>query len=182
MAATVRSLLLVKSLATSEDVNGRQRIVHVNDNRFTGFAIHCLVLGAVFLPDLLKKIPLPVIFGLFLYMGVSSMAGNTMFERTQIIGIWESHNYPSDSYIHKVPRSDIVKFTMIQLFCLALLFVVKSTAIGISFPIFIALLPLVRLGISKCGVMKEEYCELLDPEELPEEGDVGDVSEGFGAA
>ena len=43
VAATVRSLLMVKSLATSEDIGGKSRIVHVNDNRFTGFAIHCLV-------------------------------------------------------------------------------------------------------------------------------------------
>ena len=66
VAATVRSLLLCKSLATTANVNGKDRIVHVNDNRFTGFAIHCLLLGAVFLPNLLKKIPIPVIFGLFL--------------------------------------------------------------------------------------------------------------------
>ena len=182
VAATVRSLLLVKSLATTEDVNGRVRIMHVNDNRVVGFAIHCLVLGAVFVPELLKKIPLPVIFGLFLYMGVSSMAGNTMFERTQLLAIWEAHNYPSDSYIRKVPRSSIVKFTLIQLFCLAGLYIVKSTAIGISFPIFIGLLPLTRRAISKWGIVEEKFCELLDPEELPEEETVGDVSEQLGAA
>ena len=45
---------------------------------WTGFAIHCLVLGAVFMPGLLKKIPMPVIFGLFLYMGIASMSGNTL--------------------------------------------------------------------------------------------------------
>ena len=30
---------------------------------------------------------MPVIFGLFLYMGISSMTGNTMFERAQVINI-----------------------------------------------------------------------------------------------
>eukprot|EP01046_Picozoa_sp_COSAG06_P041098 COSAG06_NODE_5059_length_3755_cov_2.121171_4_plen_168_part_00 len=88
VAATVRSLLLCKSLATTENRNGRQRIIKVNDNRFTCFAIHCLVLASVFLPKLLQKIPLPVIFGLFLYMGVSSMTGNTMWERTALMAIW----------------------------------------------------------------------------------------------
>ena len=66
VAATVRSLLLVKSLATNEDVNGKNRIVKVNENRLTGFTIHALLLCAVFVPKLLQKIPMPVIFGLFL--------------------------------------------------------------------------------------------------------------------
>jgi hypothetical protein len=43
VAATVRSLLLVKSLATTEDVHGKVRIVKVNDNRLVGFLIHSLV-------------------------------------------------------------------------------------------------------------------------------------------
>jgi hypothetical protein len=101
VAATVRSLLLCKSLATTEDRNGRTRIVKVNENRFTCFAIHILVLCAVFLPKLMQKIPLPVIFGLFLYMGVSSMAGNTMWERTALMFIWETSNYPSGERAHQ---------------------------------------------------------------------------------
>ena len=85
VAATVRSLLLCKSLATTANVNGKDRIVHVNDNRFTGFAIHCLLLGAVFLPNLLKKIPIPVIFGLFL-CACLAICGPRPYTHTDRIG------------------------------------------------------------------------------------------------
>jgi hypothetical protein len=167
VAATVRSLLLVKSLATSEDIGGKSRIARVNDNRVTAFCIHGLMLAAVFMPAVLRKIPLPVIFGLFLYMGVASMSGNTLFERLELMAIWESSNLPSDAYIKKVPKWDIFKFTMVQTVALALLFFVKSSAIGISFPLFIAVLPVLRWLTGKF-IVSEEYCKLLDPEELPQ--------------
>eukprot|EP01043_Picozoa_sp_COSAG02_P035212 COSAG02_NODE_2507_length_8637_cov_2.877138_7_plen_54_part_00 len=38
----------------------------------------------------------------------------------------------SDSYIKKVPHKDIIKFTLVQLLSLAVLYVVKSSSIGIS--------------------------------------------------
>ena len=38
----------------------------------------------------------------------------------------------SDSYIKKVPHKDIIKFTLVQLVSLAVLYVVKSSSIGIS--------------------------------------------------
>ena len=127
------------------------------------------MLCAVFLPTLMQKIPLPVIFGLFLYMGVSSMAGNTMWERTSLMFIWETSNYPSDSYIKKVPHKEITKFTLVQLASLAVLYVVKSSSIGISFPLFIAILPVTRHFTGKWGIVNEKYCKILDPEDLDED-------------
>ena len=65
-----------------------------------------------------------------------------------------------------MPKKEIYKFTAVQLVCLIGLYFVKSTAIGISFPVFIGLLPVVRHLISKCNFVEEKYCALLDPEEL----------------
>eukprot|EP01052_Picozoa_sp_SAG31_P005656 SAG31_NODE_251_length_19069_cov_5.843226_9_plen_932_part_00 len=165
VAATVRSMLMVKSLAqTEKDGAGRERIVSVNDNRLCAFLIHVLVLASVFLPDVLKKIPKPVIFGLFLYMGLASMSGNTMFQRIELMGIWEAANYPSESYIKKV--SSMMKihwFTGIQVLALVVLYVVKSSPIGIAFPLFIGVLPFLRWGTGK--LLGEDDCEILDPEE-----------------
>ena len=73
-----------------------------------------------------------------------------------------------------MPKKEIYKFTAVQLVCLIGLYFVKSTAIGISFPVFIGLLPVVRHLISKCNFVEEKYCALLDPEELddaPEQND-----------
>ena len=35
-------------------------------------------------------------------MGVSSMAGNTFFERVELMAIWEGGNLPADDYIKQV--------------------------------------------------------------------------------
>ena len=37
-------------------------------------------------------------------MGVSSMAGNTFFERVELMAIWEGGNLPADDYIKQVRR------------------------------------------------------------------------------
>ena len=83
------------------------------------------------------------------------------------MGIFETKNMPQDSYIKKVPRGKIILFTLIQAGSLAVLYVVKSTPIGISFPLFIAVLPVIRHLTEKC--IDKEFCEILDPEELPKE-------------
>ena len=97
-------------------------------------------------------------------MGLSAVKGNTLFERLELLGIWESANYPSDSYIKKVSSMSVIhKFTLVQVACLVLLYVVKSSVIGITFPLFIGILPLVRYATGK--IIGEDDCEHLDPEE-----------------
>ena len=39
-------------------------------------------------------------------MGVSSMAGNTFFERVELMAIWEGGNLPADDYIKQVRGVD----------------------------------------------------------------------------
>ncbi len=132
VAATVRSLNHVRSLATVEEVvsptgETRERVVHVRENRLTGLAIHLLIgLSLLFLP-LLKEIPMAVLYGLFLFMGVVSMSGNQLFER---ISLWlkDPTLYPSTHYIRRVPRWTIHAFTALQVACLGVLWIVKSSA------------------------------------------------------
>ncbi len=84
VAATVRSLNHLRSLATVEEVvakNGdtHERIIHVRETRVTGLAIHLLIGLSILLLPLLKMVPMAVLYGLFLFMGVVSMAGNQFF-------------------------------------------------------------------------------------------------------
>ena len=39
-------------------------------------------------------------------MGVSSLAGNTCFERVELMAIWEGGNLPADDYIKQVRGVD----------------------------------------------------------------------------
>ncbi len=171
VAATVRSLNHVRSLATVEEVvapnrETRVRVIHVRENRLTGLAIHLLIGLSVLILPLLKTIPMAVLYGLFLFMGVVSMSGNQFFER---LSLWlkDPTLYPVTHYIRRVPRWTIHAFTLLQLACLGVLWFVKSSGIGILFPVFIALLVPVRLLAGR--FFATEHLAALDAEEEPEE-------------
>jgi mannitol/fructose-specific phosphotransferase system IIA component (Ntr-type) len=171
VAATVRSLNHVRSLATVEEVvspNGetRDRVIHVRENRLTGLAIHLLIGLSLLLLPLLKTIPMAVLYGLFLFMGVVSMSGNQFFER---LSLWlkDPALYPVTHYIRRVPGWTIHAFTLLQLACLGVLWFVKSSGFGILFPVFIALLVPVRILAGR--FFSTEHLAALDAEEEPEE-------------
>jgi hypothetical protein len=173
VAATVRSLNHVRSLAVVEEsVSNRDNqrhdhILHTRENRLTGLAIHILIALSLLLLPLLKHVPMAVLYGLFLFMGVVSMKGNQLFER---LSLWamDSSLYPGTHYIRRVPNRTIHLFTVLQLVCLVVLWVVKGNGtIGILFPLFIAALVPVRLLMNR--YFKEEHLQALDAEEIPEE-------------
>ena len=171
VAATVRSINHVRSLATSEEVvspggETRERIIHVRENRITGLGIHLLIGLSLFLLGYLKLIPMAVLYGLFLFMGVVSMSGNQFFER---LSLWlrDPSLYPSTHYIRRVPLRTIHKFTALQVVCLGVLWIVKTSVLGIVFPLFIAILVPVRFIAGR--FFAPEYLVALDAEEEPEE-------------
>lgn len=172
VAATVRSLNHVRSLATTEEVVDRSgaahaHILHVRENRVTGIAIHLLIGVSLLLLPVLKNIPLAVLFGLFLYMGVVSMKGNQFFER---LGLWATDPalYPSSHYVRRVPRAVMHGFTATQLACLVALWAIKISAWAILFPLFIALLVPIRFLLAR--LFGQKHLAALDAEENPTEG------------
>jgi hypothetical protein len=111
---------------------------------------------------MLDKIPLAVLFGLFLYMGVVSMRGNEFFER---LSLWATDPalYSRTHFVRRVPHRVIHGFTLIQASCLGLLWFIKTSAFGILFPLFIGLLVPVRMGLGR--LFKAEHLEVLDADE-----------------
>lgn len=175
VAATVRSLNHVRSLSKSEvDANGRERTLGVVENRLSGLLVHLVIGASLMFLNLLALIPMSVLFGLFLYMGVASMSGNTLFERMKL-WVMDPSQYPTDSVIRAVPAKAVHKFTIIQTVCLGVLWAVKTSALGILFPLFIALLVPVRKSLERA--FKPEHLDLLDAEEEPDNdfGDIGHV-------
>lgn len=176
VAATVRSLNHVRSLATSEEVVSRsghtkEKIIHVRENRVTPFAIHLLIGLSLLLLAALKYIPLAVLYGLFLFMGVVSIAGNQFFER---MSLWvkDPQLYPATHYIRKVPIHVTHVFTALQFVCLAVLWMVKTSSISwiaLLFPLFIAILVPVRLLAGR--YFAAEHLAVLDADEDPEQED-----------
>merc|ERR1711953_398942 len=99
--------------------------------------------------------------------GVSSLNGNELFERIGLWFIWEESKYPQYPYVKALKSSEnssmgrIHLFTVFQLICLGILYVLKSIkAVAVVFPFFIASLVFIRWGFKK--IFTEEELEALD--------------------
>jgi HCO3- transporter integral membrane domain len=164
VAATVRSLNHVRSLANVDRDSGL--ITSVIETRLSGLSIHVLLgISLLFLPYL-KLIPMPVLFGLFLYMGVAALSGNSFFERLSLWAMDPIH-YPPTHYLRAVPVGSVHRFTAVQVACLAALWLVKTSVLAILFPLLIAGLVPVRLLLNR--FLKAEHIALLDGDEEPQE-------------
>jgi HCO3- transporter family len=163
VAATVRSLSHVGALSK---YNPDGSIAGSTEQRVTGVAIHTLIGACVLLPKprtLLAQVPLPVLMGLFMYLGISALPGNEMWER--IIGLFKDREIaPKQRWTDTVPTKVTNTFTLVQVACLGAMFWVKESPIGVLFPILIALLAPLKFSLEKVGVVKKEYMEILDEE------------------
>jgi len=174
VAATVRSLNHVRSLVKVEGgADGTpERIVGTTENRVTALSVHLLIGGSLLALPLLQLIPMSVLFGLFLFMGVASMGGNQLFERMRL-WIMDPTLLAPTHYMRAVPTKVVNKYTAIQTACLGVLWFVKTSALGILFPLFIGLLVPVRMLLDRW--FTPEHLALLDAEELPEDEETREV-------
>lgn len=91
-----------------------RRIVRVRETRLTGVVSHILIGLSIFLlPYPLGYIPTAVLDGLFLYMAITSLNGNQMFERITLL-FMEQAAYPPNHYIRRCPQRKIHAFTICQ--------------------------------------------------------------------
>jgi len=170
VAATVHALNHVKSLATVEviDDGGVQKPVirSVRENRMSALMIHVLIACSILILPLIKLIPMSVLFGLFLFMGFNTLAGNQLWDRF-LLWFTDPRLYPKTHYVRKVKSARIHAFTVIQVVSLAALWVLKASKLGILFPVLIALLVPFRLSLGRW--FTEEELAALDAHEEAEE-------------
>ena len=89
---------------------------------------------SVVLTPVLSNIPMPVLFGVFLYMGVASLKGLQFFDRILIMFMPVKYQ-PDYMFLRQVPLKKVHLFTIIQLICLIALWVKKSFSLtSILFP------------------------------------------------
>uniref|UniRef100_A0A8C7W5I7 Anion exchange protein n=1 Tax=Oncorhynchus mykiss TaxID=8022 RepID=A0A8C7W5I7_ONCMY len=146
VAATVISIAHIDSLKmeTQCSAPGEQpKFLGVREQRVTGVIVFILTGLSVFMAPILKFIPMPVLYGVFLYMGVASLNGVQFMDRLQLLLMPAKHQ-PDLIYLRHVPQRRIHLFTFIQALCLALLWVLKSTVAAIIFPVMILALVAVR--------------------------------------
>jgi solute carrier family 4 anion exchanger 2 len=182
VAATVRSLTHLISLTNYKMVpieGGAIRKVpeKVVEQRVTNFGIHLLIGLSLVMAFVLKFVPKSVLLGVFLFMGVSSLNGNELFER---MALWpmEASKYPKYEYVQKVASARIHKFTVLQFVCLVILYALKSfKEVAVVFPFFIAALVPIRRSFER--FFTPEELEALDGhgEGEDEEDDISPIEE-----
>ncbi|KAI4546871.1 hypothetical protein MG293_003426 [Ovis ammon polii] len=146
VAATVISIAHIDSLKmeTETSAPGEQpQFLGVREQRVTGTIVFILTGISVFLAPILQYIPLPVLYGVFLYMGVASLNGIQFWDRCKLFLMPAKHQ-PDHAFLRHVPLRRIHLFTLVQILCLAVLWVLKSTVAAIIFPIMILGLIIVR--------------------------------------
>lgn len=172
VAATVRSLNHIHAMAEKLPDG---TFVSVHETRLSNLGIHLLVLVTVFALDVLKLIPVPVLYGVFLFMvslmfilypllyfsatcirgltispvyllkGLVSLGTNQFWGR-MLMFFMQPSKYPVQPYTQFMAPKRMHLFTAIQMFFFAALYVVKSIkVIAIAFPILIALCIPVRV-------------------------------------
>ncbi|XP_056089335.1 solute carrier family 4 member 4a isoform X6 [Rhinichthys klamathensis goyatoka] len=146
VAATVISIAHIDSLKmeTETSAPGEQpKFLGVREQRVTGVFVFLLTGLSVFMSPILKFIPMPVLYGVFLYMGVASLNGVQFMDRLKLLLMPAKHQ-PDLIYLRHVPLRKVHLFTFVQMLCLALLWVLKSTVAAIIFPVMILALVAVR--------------------------------------
>ncbi|XP_023806679.1 anion exchange protein 3 isoform X1 [Oryzias latipes] len=165
-AATVRSVTHVNALTVMSKATApgeKPMIQEVKEQRLTGLLVAVLVGMSIVMTDVLRLIPLAVLFGIFLYMGVTSLTGIQLYERITLM-VTPAKHHPDHIYVTKVKTWRMNMFTIIQLTCIVALWVVKSTVVSLAFPfILIMTVPLRRLILSR--IFEERELQALDCDE-----------------
>ncbi|KAM9634454.1 electroneutral sodium bicarbonate exchanger 1-like [Morphnus guianensis] len=167
VAATVLSITHVNSLKVESDCSapGEQpKFLGIREQRVTGLLIFVLMGCSVFFTSVLKFIPMPVLYGIFLYMGVSSLRGIQFFDRLKLFWMPAKHQ-PDFIYLRHVPLRKVHFFTAIQLICLVLLWTIKVSRAAIIFPVMVLALVFVRKAMDFCFSKRElSFLDDLMPE------------------
>ncbi|XP_039916940.1 sodium bicarbonate cotransporter 3 isoform X8 [Hirundo rustica] len=167
VAATVLSISHVNSLKVESECSapGEQpKFLGIREQRVTGLMIFVLMGMSVSMTSVLKFIPMPVLYGVFLYMGVSSLKGIQFFDRIKLFGMPAKHQ-PDLIYLRYVPLWKVHIFTVVQLTCLVLLWVIKASAAAVVFPMMVLALVFIRKLMDLCFTKKElSWLDDLMPE------------------
>lgn len=94
---------------------------------------------SVLMAPLLRRVPMSVLLGVFLYMGISSTNGVQLFDRVKLFFMPVKH-HGTANYVRRVQTYKMHIFTLIQILCLAILWIVKSTRAALALPFFLILM------------------------------------------
>uniref|UniRef100_A0A8C3FQG5 Anion exchange protein n=1 Tax=Chrysemys picta bellii TaxID=8478 RepID=A0A8C3FQG5_CHRPI len=163
VSATVISLAHMDSLkkeSTTSAPGEQPKFLGIREQRLTGLVVFILTGVSVFLAPVLKYIPMPVLYGVFLYMGVAALNSIQFMDRIQLLLMPAKHQ-PDFMYLRHVPLRRVHLFTLIQMLCLAALWILKSTVAAIIFPVMLLALVGIRKAM-ECIFSRQDLSWLDD--------------------
>ncbi|XP_038114904.1 band 3 anion transport protein isoform X4 [Culex quinquefasciatus] len=145
-AATVRSVTHVSAVTIMSKTHAPGESPHITDvkeQRISGFFVSLMVGLSVTMAPILRLIPMSVLFGVFLYMGIASMSGVQFFDRLRLFFMPVKH-HPQVPFVRRVPTWKMHVFTFVQVLALAMLWTVKSSSFSLAFPFFLIMMVPIR--------------------------------------
>uniref|UniRef100_A0A8C7XCW1 Anion exchange protein n=1 Tax=Oryzias sinensis TaxID=183150 RepID=A0A8C7XCW1_9TELE len=136
-ATTVRSVTHANAL-TVMSKGPKPVIEKVMEQRISGIVVALLVGLSILMEPILKLIPMSALFGIFLYMGVTSLNGIQLWDRIQLLLIPKKY-HPNEPYATRVKTGRMHLYTGIQVACLVVLWVVKSSPASLALPFILIL-------------------------------------------
>ncbi|XP_069601230.1 solute carrier family 4 member 11 isoform X5 [Ranitomeya imitator] len=169
-AAYPHSPMHVRALAYVEErvEHGHiyETIVCVKETRLTSLVANLLVGLSIFLLPLpLQWIPQPVLYGLFLYIALTSIDGSQLFERVALL-LKEQTAYPPTHYIRRVPQRKIHYFTGLQVLQLIILCgfgMSPLTYMKMIFPLIMIFMIPIRYNLLP-KIIESKYLDAMDAE------------------
>ncbi|KRZ20984.1 Electroneutral sodium bicarbonate exchanger 1 [Trichinella pseudospiralis] len=182
VAATVISLMHVESLRIMSETTApgdAPQFLGLKEQRFTALVAHLLIGLSVFLTPFMKLIPMPVLLGVFLYMGIVSLSGQQFGQRILILFMPKKHQ-PDYTWLRQVQLKRVNLFTIIQILCfLALAVVEEIKVISMAFPLMLLFMVAIRkVLLEKIFTSREllalddllpPWKELIRPKPLPKD-------------
>ncbi|XP_022322169.2 electroneutral sodium bicarbonate exchanger 1-like isoform X1 [Crassostrea virginica] len=140
VAATVSALAHIMSLKKESECSApgeKPVFLGCREQRVTALVVGILSGLSVFMTKILKVIPMPVLYGVFLYMGVAALKGMQFVDRLALMFMPKKYQ-PDHMYLRHVPIKRVHLFTFFQIVSLAVLWVVKMIkSISILFPVMV---------------------------------------------
>uniref|UniRef100_A0A0B6ZC76 Bicarbonate transporter-like transmembrane domain-containing protein n=1 Tax=Arion vulgaris TaxID=1028688 RepID=A0A0B6ZC76_9EUPU len=168
VAATVSAIAHMMSLKKESECTApgeRPTFLGVREQRVTALMVGILSGASVLFTTVLQFIPMAVLYGVFLYMGVAALKGMQFIDRLMLI-LKPAKYQPDYTYLRHVPIKRVHLFTIIQLICLAGLWVIKSIKeLSIIFPIMVLGTCFVRKALDYIFTQRElKWLDDLMPE------------------
>eukprot|EP00794_Sanderia_malayensis_P018297 gene18297-20120_t len=137
----------------------RNKVKGVREQRVTAIAVFVLVAISPVMSSALKYIPQTVLFGVMIFAGVRILNNVEFIERLKVMAM-PKKKQPDLLCLRQVPTLNVYLYTIIQLFCILVLWAIRMTYAAVIFPVAMVLTMLLRFLLSK--IFRTHHLVVLD--------------------